>query len=95
MSARFRTIKYTFVTSPISLSTILSNSLDEFVGSITLRTHKGNVANVEWQDDGGSAGGYLEAGEAATFDLALKYIKAAHFFLSGLADDIVYITVVG
>jgi hypothetical protein len=95
MSARFRTIAYTLTGSVVTLSTILNNSLDEFVGSFTLRADKSNVANVTWSDTGGSIGGYLEPREAATFDLATKYVKAAHVQLNGTVGDVVYITVIG
>lgn len=98
MAARFRTILYTFAgTDPVSLRTILNNTLDDWIGSLTLRAGASNAGTITWLDgSSGTAGGFLLASEAAAFDLATKYIVAGGIFLkASSANDTVYITVVG
>lgn len=95
MAARFKTILYTFTsTDPVSLSTILNSPRDSYVGSIVLRAGAGNTGNVLWQDAvAGSAGGFLDASEAASFDIVDKYVSTDVIFLVGSTNDTVYITV--
>jgi hypothetical protein len=77
------------------MSTILNNPHDEFMGSLTMRAGSSNAGAITWSDTGGSEGGYLEAREANSWDLAGKYIKAAHVIINGTLGDLLYITVVG
>jgi hypothetical protein len=96
MAARLKTIKYTIpVSGEASLSTILNSPLDEFISSVTFRAAAANAAALTWRAaSGGSDGGYLEAREAASFDLSGKFVKAENIYIAGTAGDIVYITVI-
>lgn len=94
MAARFRTKLYTFVgTDPVSLGSILASSNDAYVSSITLRAGASNVGVTTWKALGDTAGGYLEGGEAATFDLAGSFVALDQIYLVGSVDDTIYITV--
>lgn len=94
MGARFKTIAYTIGAAPASLESIVNSAGDTFISSLTLRAGKQNVADIRWTDSAGAIGGYLEAREAATFDLAGKFIKTSDLYIAGTASDVVYITVI-
>lgn len=95
MAARFKTKAYTFGAAGASLATIIGSSNDKYVGSVTLRAAQSNVGNVTWADPDGSVGGYLDGGEAASFDLTGKFVDTADIRLSGTENDVIYITVIG
>lgn len=96
MGARFKTVAYTLVGSPIQLADILNSAGDTYISSMTLRAGKTNSGDVTWVDTGSAGiGGYLEPREAASFDLAGKFIKTSDILISGESGDIVYITVIG
>jgi hypothetical protein len=96
MSARFRTRKHTFAdANPISLSTILDSSLEEFVAAVSFRAWKQNVDDVFWRDEDAEDGGFLGPREAASWELGGAYVKTSDVYLQGTTGDIVYITVVG
>lgn len=94
MAARLRTNKFTFTGTSHLLSELFTSSLDGFIGSLTIRAKASNAGNTEWSDSGGSSGGFLEPGEAASFDLTQKYIKTSDLILTGTIGDILYVTVI-
>jgi len=95
MAARFKTVALTIGAAPQSLADIINSAGDTFISSLTLRTKSTNVGNVTWADSAtGAIGGYLDAGEAASFDLSGKFIKTTDVYLTGTQNDVVYITVI-
>jgi len=95
VSARNRTKLFTLTSTQHSLSSILDDARDSYVGSITLRAHKSNVGDLTWADPDGDPGGYLEPREAASFDLTGKFVGTDKWLLGGTVGDKVYITVLG
>jgi hypothetical protein len=94
MAARFKTKLYTFPSnSSITLSALLASVNDEYVSSVTFRAGSGNAAAITWAAPSGTAGGYMTAGEAATFDLAGKFVQTSEIVLTGTQDDTLYISV--
>lgn len=94
MAAGFRTITYTFSSgAAVGLATILGDANTTFAGNLAIRAKKDNAGDVFWQDSAGSAGGYLEAREAVSFDLSSSFLHTTNFFLIGTTGDVVYITV--
>lgn len=97
MAARFKTKLYTFLNAtPVTLWAALGSPVNDKYGqSVTLRAGSTNVGNVYWQNASAERGGYLDAGEAATMDLAGMWVSAEDIYLSGTQDDTLYITVLG
>ena len=96
MAARPKTKTYTFISpDAVSLHSIFSSaSLDRFAGCVIIRANKNNSGNVFWQDVGGSAGGFLDSGEAATMDFSNQFVDITGLYLVGSANDVVYITLI-
>lgn len=95
MGARFKTKKYTLTGAPISLGEIFNTLPETFLSSITMRAGSRNVGLIVWRDAStGEDGGYLEPREAASFDLTNKYLRSSDVFVSGEADDIVYLSII-
>lgn len=95
MAARFKTVAYTLTGAATPLSSIINSAGDTFVSSLTLRADQANAGEVNWYDSAtGAIGGYLEAREAASFDLTGKFIKTTDLYLNGTANDVVYLTVI-
>ena len=94
MAARFKTVAHTIGASPATLESIINSAGDTFISSLTLRAGKSNGSDVTWLDSAGAIGGYLEAREAASFDLTGKFVKTTDIKIAGTAGDLVYITVV-
>jgi hypothetical protein len=95
VAARFKPKAYTLTsTAAVSLSTILASPNDDYVGSITVRAAKANVGDVFW-GDGTALGGYLQPKEAASFDLAGKFVSCKDIYFNGTQGDSIYITVIG
>jgi len=97
MATRFKTVLYTLTGSPVSLNTILGSANDLYVSSITLRAGSSNAGTITWtsSDAGATAGGYLDAGEAATFDVTGKFVSLNDIKLDGTLNDTVYLTFLG
>jgi hypothetical protein len=95
MAARNKTKLFTLTSTSHNLADILASPNDSFVGSLTLRAAKTNVDDITWADVDGEAGGYLEAREAASFDLIGKFVSTSSWVLGGTPGDKVYITVMG
>lgn len=94
MSARFKTVAHTLSGAVTPLSDIINSAGDTFISSLTVRAAKTNVADVTWKDSSGAIGGYLEPREAASFELAVKFVKTTDVYFSGTAGDVIYITVI-
>jgi uncharacterized membrane protein len=97
MAARFKTRKYTIpVAGEVSLAAALNYPSDTYVSSISFRAAGSNTSLFTWRDSsGGEDGGYLDSGEAASFDLSGKFVSPQQIFIAGGVGDIVYITVIG
>lgn len=94
MAARFKTVAHTLTGTATPLSDIINSAGDTFISSLTLRAGKSNGNDVTWTDTANAVGGYLEAREAASFDLAGKFVKTTDILIGGSASDVVYITVI-
>lgn len=97
MAARFRTILYTLTGSEVTLNSILGSANDLYVSSITMRAGAANAGTVTWTSSavGDTAGGFLEAGEAATFDMTGKFVSLSDIKINGTLNDTVYLTFLG
>ena len=95
MAARFKTKEHTLSGSAESLSSILNDPFAEYVGSLVVRAKHTNVGDVNWEDDGSESGGFLQPGEAASWDLTGKFVKASEVYFNGTASDVINITVIG
>lgn len=95
MAARFKTVAHTIGAAAALLSDILASPGDSYLSSLTFRAKATNAGNVNWTDTDDAIGGYLDAGEAASFDLAGKFVASRSIKLAGTENDIVYITAIG
>jgi hypothetical protein len=96
MSARLRTRFYTFAgpVVGIPLSDIFTSRNDDYFSSIAIRANGNNVSTIVWSDPNGDFGGYIEPGEAISFDVNQKFIKTADIQVWGTADDAIYLTLI-
>ena len=95
MAARNKTKLFTLTATSHSLAEILDSAQDSYVGSITLRAGPTNAGVLTWSDSTGDPGGYLEAREAASFDLTGKFVATSAWLIQGTIGDKVYVTVIG
>lgn len=99
MAARIKTITYTFTnTDAVSLATIINSPNDNYLSSLTLRAHRSNSGDIQWYDRGGTAvGGFLDAGEAVSFDLVGKFVGSTELKLSATdtTTAVIFATVIG
>ena len=95
MAARFKTKLHTLDGSWETLAEIVDSDNDTFLSSIDIRAHKSNAGEVVWADGDGSHGGFLEAREAADWDLTNKFIRSSDIYVQGTSGDRIYVTVTG
>lgn len=79
--------------SRYSLKTIMDWRDSTWIGTIAMRADRGNADDVGWSDADNSQGGYIGPGEAASFDFGPGQTLAKDFYLSGISEDIVYLTI--
>jgi hypothetical protein len=95
MAARFKTKLHTLDGTWETIASIINSDNDTFLSSIDFRAHKANSGDVVWADVDASEGGYLEAREAADWDLTNKFVKSSDIYVKGIVGDRVHITVLG
>lgn len=93
MAARFKPKGYTFGAAAATIKDILASPNDDYVSNLVIRAKWSNAGRVFW-GDGVEQGGYLDPGEAASFDLAGKFVATQEITLSGTQGDSIYLTVV-